>query len=353
MECPPLTEKSAKYMQLADWIADRIRTGEYAPGKRLPSNRKLASQWDLSAITITAAMDELVRRRLIVRRRGSGTFVTSDPLELHRRIRIGFFVADNTSSSYTRQVLDALWMLCREHHCDLLPIFRGPAEIEEAVAEYSLHGALIFNSTEIPPGLVKRLRSKGTPSLLLSSVQQESSEFSIGYSNERIIEDAVDYLAELGHRNIGFLVGHSRSLPYRERYNSFMAAMWKRQLPVNLAWINVAAAQQPTVDAYFSQAERPTAVIIGDRLLAPKVYRSLAEHGIRVPQELSLFCIDEPDRPGEFTPRLSMFRIDVSGFCRAGMLTLLQQINHGPEFRSDERNYEFVEGASCAPPPQR
>lgn len=353
MKCPLTTEKGSKYMQLADWIADRIRTGEFAPGKRLPSNRKLASQWDLSAITITAAMDELVRRRLIIRRRGSGTYVTSDPLELHRRLRIGFVVADNTSSSYTLQVLDSLWLLCREHHCDLLPIFRSPEEIEEAVAEYSLHGALIFNCTEIPPGLVKRLRSKGTPSLLLSSVQQESSEFSIGYSNEQIIEDAVDYLAELGHRNIGFLVGQSRSLPYRERYNSFMAAMWKRQLPVNLAWINVAAAQQPTIDAYFSQAERPTAVVIGDRLLAPKVYRSLAEHGIHIPQELSLFCIDEPDHTEQFTPRLSMFRIDVSGFCRAGMLTLLQQINHGPEFRSDERNYEFVEGASCAPPPQR
>ena len=70
---PLQTGKNAKYMQLADWIAERIHSGEFAPGTRLPSNRKLAGQWNLSAITITAAMDELVRRRLIVRRRGSGT----------------------------------------------------------------------------------------------------------------------------------------------------------------------------------------------------------------------------------------------------------------------------------------
>ena len=200
---------------------------------------------------------------------------------------------------------------------------------------------------------MKRLRSKGTPALLLSSVQQESSEFSIGYSNERIIEDAVAYLTELGHRNIGFLVGHFHSLPYRERYNSFMAAMWKRQLPVNLAWVNVSAIRQKEIDAYFSQKELPTALIVGDRLLAHKVCRSLSEHGICVPGELSVFCIDDPDRPELLNPPLSRFRIDVPGFCRTGMLTLLQQINHEPEFRSDERNYEFVEAGSCAPPPQR
>ena len=101
---PFQTGKNAKYMQLADWISERIRSGEFAPGKRLPSNRKLAGQWNLSAITITAAMDELVRRRLIVRRRGSGTFVTSDPLALNHRFRIGFFVAYNTASTYLIQM---------------------------------------------------------------------------------------------------------------------------------------------------------------------------------------------------------------------------------------------------------
>lgn len=107
---PFQTGKNAKYMQLADWISERIRSGEFAPGKRLPSNRKLAGQWNLSAITITAAMNELVRRRLIVRRRGSGTFVTSDPLALNHRLKIGFFVAYNTSSSYLMQMLSSLWI---------------------------------------------------------------------------------------------------------------------------------------------------------------------------------------------------------------------------------------------------
>lgn len=349
---PLQTGKNAKYMQLADWIAERIHSGEFAPGKRLPSNRKLAGQWNLSAITITAAMDELVRRRLIVRRRGSGTFVTSDPLALNHRLKIGFFVAYNTASSYLIQMLNSLWTLSREFRCDLLPLYRAPEEIEEAAAEYALDGALIFNCNEIPAGLVKRLRSKGTPALLLSSVQQESSEFSIGYSNERIIEDAVAYLTGLGHRNLGFLIGHFQSLPYRERYNSFMAAMWKRQLPVNLAWINVSAARQKEIDAYFSQEELPTALIVGDRLLAHKVCRSLLEHGIRVPGELSVFCIDDPDRPELLNPPLSRFRIDVPGFCRAAMLTLLQQIRHEPDLRPEERNYEFTEAGSCAPPRQ-
>ena len=123
-----------------------------------------------------------------------------------------------------------------------------------------------------------------------------------------------------------------------------------RKLVVSLVLVIVVKL---VLDAYFSQKELPTALIVGDRLLAHKVCRSLSEHGICVPGELSVFCIDDPDRPELLNPPLSRFRIDVPGFCRTGMLTLLQQINHEPEFRSDERNYEFVEAGSCAPPPQR
>ncbi|MBS1370360.1 MAG: substrate-binding domain-containing protein [Lentisphaeria bacterium] len=344
-------DKSAKYLQLAEWFAGRIRSGEFAPGERLPSSRKLASQLKLSAITITAAMDELIRRRLIVRRRGSGTFVTSDPFELNRRIRIGFFALFYNSSCYVQEMLCSLWMFSKTNRCDLIPVFREAGEIEEAVAEYGLDGVLIFNSNEIPPELVKHLRAKGTPALLLSSVQKGASEFSIGYSNERIIEDAVDHLASLGHRRIGFLVVSLNSLPSTERYNSFMAAMWKRQLPVNPAW-TVTDATRERLGGYFSAPERPTAVIIGNRLLARDVCETLTALGIAVPRELSIFCIDEPDHPERLSPKLSLFRIDVQGFCRQGAQSLLRQIRNEPPLHSEERNYEFVDAGSCAPPPQ-
>lgn len=63
------------YRQLADQLAELIRSGRLAPGDRLPSEPALARAHQLGRPTVRQATDLLVRRGLVQRRRGSGTFV--------------------------------------------------------------------------------------------------------------------------------------------------------------------------------------------------------------------------------------------------------------------------------------
>lgn len=63
------------YHQLADILTDQIRTGRYAPGDRVPSETGIAKDYKIGRPTVRQAMDTLVRKGLIQRKRGSGTFV--------------------------------------------------------------------------------------------------------------------------------------------------------------------------------------------------------------------------------------------------------------------------------------
>lgn len=63
------------YHQLANIILAKIRSGEYPAGSRIPSENMLAEQYGIGRPTARQATDLLVRRRMLVRRRGSGTFV--------------------------------------------------------------------------------------------------------------------------------------------------------------------------------------------------------------------------------------------------------------------------------------
>ncbi len=63
------------YQQLADILAERIRSGEYEPGRVIPSETGLARQYGIGRPTVRQAMDTLVRKGLVHRRRGAGTFV--------------------------------------------------------------------------------------------------------------------------------------------------------------------------------------------------------------------------------------------------------------------------------------
>lgn len=67
------------YHQLADIILARIRSSEYLPGSKIPSEHRLAEQFGIGRPTARQATDLLVRRGLLIRRRGAGTFVQANP----------------------------------------------------------------------------------------------------------------------------------------------------------------------------------------------------------------------------------------------------------------------------------
>ncbi len=64
------------YHQLASELVAGIRAGHYAVGQAIPSEHALASHYGVGRPTVRQATDLLVRRGLLQRRRGSGTFVT-------------------------------------------------------------------------------------------------------------------------------------------------------------------------------------------------------------------------------------------------------------------------------------
>lgn len=66
------------YTQLVDRLKQRIVTGEYPPGGKLPSVRELAAQAAVNPNTVQRALSELESSGLIYTLRTSGKYVTDD-----------------------------------------------------------------------------------------------------------------------------------------------------------------------------------------------------------------------------------------------------------------------------------
>lgn len=56
-------------------LYQRIAEGTYAPGTQLPTEDELAAEFGISRATVRQAVAELVKRALVVRQQGRGTFV--------------------------------------------------------------------------------------------------------------------------------------------------------------------------------------------------------------------------------------------------------------------------------------
>lgn len=68
---------------LAEELRSRILAGEWSPGQRLPSEPELARMRLVSRSSVRAAMSVLEEEGYVVRRHGSGTYVTHRPALAH------------------------------------------------------------------------------------------------------------------------------------------------------------------------------------------------------------------------------------------------------------------------------
>jgi GntR family transcriptional regulator len=69
------------YQQLQSLLRERIAAGAWQPGQAIPPEQGLAQQYGIARMTLRQALEGLIREGLLVRRRGSGTFVAQHRVE--------------------------------------------------------------------------------------------------------------------------------------------------------------------------------------------------------------------------------------------------------------------------------
>jgi len=63
------------YIQIKDYIREKVETGELKKGDRIPSEELLCEKFNVSKITVIRALHDLVNEGLIIRKQGKGSFV--------------------------------------------------------------------------------------------------------------------------------------------------------------------------------------------------------------------------------------------------------------------------------------
>lgn len=70
------------YQKAAERLRGKILKGVFPPGARLPTERDLCGLLGISRITVRQALDLLEEEKLILRRQGSGTYVSERPRQI-------------------------------------------------------------------------------------------------------------------------------------------------------------------------------------------------------------------------------------------------------------------------------
>ena len=87
-------KKGAIYLQIANLMCERILLKEWAQDNRIPSVRELAVNLEVNPNTVMRAYAFLQDQGIIFNKRGIGYFVSSDGLQITRKLFRSNFVRD-------------------------------------------------------------------------------------------------------------------------------------------------------------------------------------------------------------------------------------------------------------------
>lgn len=161
--------------------------------------------------------------------------------------------------------------------------------------------------------------------------------------NKQIAEDVVNYLMDLGHREIAFIGGDVHFVVSADRLEGYRAALENHQLKYQEKYfIQDFAFEQDGKEAIrmlMTQQQPPTALVAHDDSVAYEIIRYLEQLEIRVPEDVSIISFNNHALSEHVKPPLTSVDINIFELGIQATELLLKRIKQ-PE---SEASHQFVD----------
>ncbi len=162
---------------------------------------------------------------------------------------------------------------------------------------------------------------------------------------------AVEHLFSLGHRRIAFVGGETDVAITERRLGAYGDALAALGLPYDRNLVSTSDYYAPdgwrAADRLIRQGTAFTAVMAMNDGVALGAYRALADHGLRVPEDVSVISCDQFFDADYFTPRLTALNQHNELLGQAVISALLARMRGDAQSRPLKPRPELVVRESC------
>lgn len=180
------------------------------------------------------------------------------------------------------------------------------------ISERRVDGLIFARCTPGEKNLVEAARRARIPMVFVAPDESFAAGPVFGIRNRDVSYALAQHLLELGHRRVGFVGGPPDSVDTRDRLRGLRDAFAERGLTIARADVSYAPNYAPdggiaSARRWLGQAagRRPTAVVCGNDELAIGFLRTVLQHGVRVPAEVSVTGFDGVPESALYWPGLT------------------------------------------------
>jgi DNA-binding LacI/PurR family transcriptional regulator len=175
-----------------------------------------------------------------------------------------------------------------------------PGAVLAWIGEGRVDGLVLVRYSRRDRPLLDAATKAALPVVLIAPDLSAPSDFTVRCDNVKAGWLVGQHLAELGHERVAFAGGPKDSLDSRQRLEGLQEAFAARGVTLDpeRVWFGPGYARSIGVD-YARESflplpprERPTAVVLGNDPMALGFMRTVLEHGVQVPGEVSVVGFD-------------------------------------------------------------
>lgn len=237
-------------------------------------------------------------------------------------------------NSFYLEAIRGISSFCNQkHYVNTIITGRNEEEVLSAIKDMSKSGqvdAFIVLYSRLDDTIINYLYNEGLLYVLIGKAQQYANQ-TLYVDNDNLLagKEATEYLINKGHRRVAY-IGKDFALAFSaDRRAGYQMALDMHQIPYRADYC-VELSMNPKyheeiISRLFEGPEPPTAVVVGDDILAFTLKHMCMERGISIPGDLSIVSFNNSLIARMSTPQITS--IDINSF-QLGIEAASQIINH-------------------------
>lgn len=306
------------YMQIYEFLKEKIISKEIVPGQQLPTELELADQFGVSRITSKNALNQLESEGLVYRKQGKGTFVSASAPKIYTQsmnkviaMVFPFETANNSSGFVMSYVNGAMSYLAPRGYYISIHCTEWNYDVERNILKSlpaSGVGGIIYSpeSSTKHIDLLNLLCLDKYPIVTIDKYYEGMQLSSVTSDNFNGQYKLTEELIKMGHRKMTYLtcedIEDKTSL--RDRYFGYCKAMkdYGIQIDRDISLIDYHSVDSEEERIKFLEKEIDyllkrgvTAILVENDLEAIKLEKVILNMGLSVPKDISIAGFDDLD----------------------------------------------------------
>ena len=345
--------KGPSYVQMVAALRGQIESGELQPGDRLPSLNEMQFQFGASRMTVHKVQLLLEKDGLVRREQGRGTFVSLAP---ERRAGVLALMSAGTQGEitpYWAHLVSGAREAAAAAGRQLLLL---NSQETPSIGWEKVDGVLLaddYPHDNLPPEMaaVTMMHPRGDTSCVVAD-------------DKKAMRAATQHLLALGHRRIACIMEIKGSLSLR-RLSGYRQALQTADIEPQDLWLRPFESWTEEIARFEDKAHRSmevwlqqgfretgcTAILAHNDEAAVGIIEALHQHGLRVPDDVSVVGYDGTEVSDFHRPRLTTVQLPLRDIGFQAVDLLLKNLEQtSPRARNIVLSARLKIGATTAKP---